>query len=328
MVVGREAGGLACFLRMSPFRRPSAGDPVRSGAEIHDEPAPTARPGETDAIAPAGSTVARPPFRTPVESALRHPLLVLAPVLILVALGAAVGLLRDPQYIANARINVGRADVPAFTLQGVTIGNATLAGSYARAAEAPAVLERAARDAGISVADARAQIFATPVPESTLINVAAAGGSERQAQDLANGAARGLIAYVRRSNARQQDTRAVDRYRAAQRLTDSARLRLARLEARLPSSSNIVENARLDLLTRQLRSQSLSTRVVQGMVGGTVDTPPDRSLQLLVPAVAASSDFSSKLQRAMLIGLAAGVVLGLVLALLRANAGLIRRRPD
>lgn len=307
---------------MSPLRRSTAGDPARSEAEIHDGPESSASlPAAERAVGP------RPPFRTPVESALRHPLLVVIPMLLLVALGAAVGLLRDPQYVANARINVGRADVPAYTLQGVTIGNSTLAGSYARAAEAPAVLERAARAVGVSVADAREQIYATPVPESTLINVAAAGDSEEQAQDLANSAARGLIAYVTRLNARQQDARILDRYRAAQRRTDAARLKLARLEARLPRSSNIVENARLDLLTLQLRSQSLSTRVVQSMVGTAVVSPPRRSLQLVVPAATASSDFSSKLQRTMLIGLAAGVVLGLLLALLRANAALLRRRP-
>ena len=72
-------------------------------------------------------------FVGPLESVFRYPLFAIVPVVALVLAGLAVGLLRSPVYTAEARISVGRVDVPAYTLQGVTVGNSTLAASYARA---------------------------------------------------------------------------------------------------------------------------------------------------------------------------------------------------
>ena len=84
---------------------------------------------------------------------------------------------RDAVYSAEARVNVGRVDVPAYTLQGVTVGNATLAASYARALAAPEVIERAARDAGVPVDEARGNLTGSQIPKSTLIRIEADGSS-------------------------------------------------------------------------------------------------------------------------------------------------------
>lgn len=267
-------------------------------------------------------------FRGPLESALRHPILAVLPVLALAGSAVAVGLTRDPVYTAEARISVGRIDVPAYTLQGVIIGNATLATSYARAIDAPVVTRTAAQAAGVPPEQARASLNASQIPNSTLIRVEATGREPRVAETLANGAARGLVAYVTDLNVRQQDPGVLARYRRAQALTDQARLRYYGLRARLGAADDQVRDARLLLLTRQLRSQSLSTRVVQRLVGGTIATPPSNLLQILVPAQDAESDASSVLTRLVLFGVAAGVVIGLALALLRANAALVRRRRD
>src|SRR5436305_9412143 len=86
-------------------------------------------------LAPSG-----PAFRGPLESVLLAPLAVMLPIIVLVGVAVAAGLLRSPVYSSEARINVGLADVPAFTLQGTTMGNATLAASYARAIGAPDVV--------------------------------------------------------------------------------------------------------------------------------------------------------------------------------------------
>ena len=66
-------------------------------------------------------------FAGPLEAALRHPILTLLPLVALTAAAAVLGVTRDPTYTAEARISVGRVDVPAYALQGMTIGNATLA---------------------------------------------------------------------------------------------------------------------------------------------------------------------------------------------------------
>jgi capsular polysaccharide biosynthesis protein len=260
-----------------------------------------------------------PAFVGPLESVLRYPLLALAPVVAFVLAGLLIGVLRSPVYDAEARINVGRVDVPAYTLQGVTIGNATLASSYSRALAAPEVIEKAAQQANVSVEDARESLVSSPVPGSTLIRVEAEGGSSGEAQQLANAAALALIDYVTTLNVRQQESRSLERFRDAQATAEKARTRLLRIQDDRPNSP-AAERARIDLRTAELHARSVGGRVL----GATVAPPPENLLQLVVPAATADSDRSSVLQQALLIALVAGIVLGFALALLRANWQLVR----
>lgn len=260
-----------------------------------------------------------PSFHGPLESVLRNPVLALAPVVLLVLAGLAVGLLRSPVYDAEARINVGRVDVPAYTLQGVTIGNATLAASYARALAAPEVIGQAARSAEIPTSEAREKLTSSPVPGSTLIRVEAEGDSSGEAQQLANGGALALIEYVTKLNVRQQQSRSLGRFRRAQAAAERARTRLLRISRGRPNS-RAAQRARVDLRTAELNARSVGARVV----GATVVPSPENLLQLVVPAANADSDRSSVLQQALLIGVVAGLLLGFALALLRANWHLVR----
>jgi len=257
----------------------------------------------------------------PLESILRHPLMVALPALALVALALVIGLLRSPVYTAEARINVGRVDVPAYTLQGVTVGNVTLAGSYARAVAAPAVIRGAAREAGLSQQEVREQLKASPIPGSTLIRVEAEGDSEGEARQLANAAAERLINYVTELNVRQQEARSLGRFRRAAEGVERARARLGRAQRRSGPNSRAVEEARLDLSTAQLAARSIGNRVFQA----SVVPPPENLLQLVVPAATADSDRGSVLQELLLIGLVAGLVVGMALALARTNWHVLRR---
>jgi capsular polysaccharide biosynthesis protein len=261
-----------------------------------------------------------PAFVGPLESVFRHPVVALLPVVVLVLAGLAVGLLRSPVYTAEARINVGRIDVPAYTLQGVTIGNTTLAASYSRALGAPDVISEAAREADVSVNEARESLTASQVPQSTLIRVEAEGDSSGEAQQLANAAALALINYVTKVNVRQQQSRSLQRYRRAQAQVERARTRLLRVVEGTGADSRAAERARVNLRTAELNARTLGQRVL----GASVAPSPENLLQLIVPAATAESDRSSVLQQSLLIGLVAGVVLGFALALLRANWHLLR----
>jgi hypothetical protein len=259
------------------------------------------------------------PFRGPLESVLRNPILAIVPVVVLVLAGLAFGLLRSPVYDAEARINVGRIDVPAYTLQGVTIGNSTLAASYSRALAAAAVINRAARQAGVPVGEARANLTASQVPRSTLIQVEATGDSSGEAQQLANSAALALINYVTRLNVRQQQSRSLGRFRRARVVAERARTRLLRIERDRPGS-RAAQRARVRFATAELNARSIGGRVI----GATAAPSAENLLQLVVPAATAGSDRSSVLQQSLLIGLVAGLVLGFALALLRSNWALVR----
>ena len=252
---------------------------------------------------------------------MRRPWLTVLPAIVLIAAAVAIGLRRDPVYSAEASINVGRVDVPAFTLQGVTIGNATLAAGYARLVGAPTVVRRAARKAKVSAVDARANLSASPIPNSTVIRVEADGTSGRQAKLLANGASEALISYVKRLTEQQQTSGVLRQFRRAQATTERRQRRLSRLRRTLPAEASAVQQARLDYLTAKLRSDSLGNRYLSKEVSPS----PQNLLQLVVPASTSSSDRISVLERLVLVGLVVGLVLGSALALWVANRPRLRR---
>lgn len=260
------------------------------------------------------------PLVGPTEAALRHPVAAVVPLVVVLALALALALLRQPVYTAHARVNVGQVDVPAYTLQGVVIGNQALAAGYARTVTAQPVVALAARAAGVGVEQARLRLDATPVPGSTLIDVRAEGTSRRQAIALANGGSESLIAYVTGLNAENPSRDVLRRFRSAEIHTQRALVRVQRLEraSRPPAT---LSRARLELATARLKAQRLSSQYQQ--LGGRSDL--GKPLQLVAPAAMAKSDFSSELQRLLLLGAAAGLVLGLGSALVAANRRLLRR---
>jgi capsular polysaccharide biosynthesis protein len=262
-----------------------------------------------------------PPLVGPMLAVLRHPWITLLPVVLLVGGAAAIGLLRMPTYSAEARLNVGRVDVPPYTLQGVIIGNQSLAVSYSRAINAPDVLNAATSAVGISRDTADLRLSATPVPQSTVIRVDATGASKASSIALANAASIGLRNYVIRLNKDAQSSAMLRDFQAAQRDAVAAQQRLAR--AQRGGNTALIQRRQLDLQTAQLKASTLEGKYKYQ--SGT--TPPANLVQVLAPATTATSDFESRLEELLLIGLVAGVVFGLALALLRANAeSLLRLR--
>jgi uncharacterized protein involved in exopolysaccharide biosynthesis len=251
----------------------------------------------------------------PLESVLRHPRVVALPLVALVALALAIGIARPPQLTAEARVNVGRVDVPAYTLQGVITGNATLAASYARAMTAEAVVRDAARRADTTRRAARDGLAASPIPGSTLILVEGRAGDEDDAVALANGGARALIRYVTRLNRRERASGLLEDYRAALADVSRAERRVRRLTALRGADSPSVARAR-----RQVAAARLEVDTVGNQYRAAEGTGNDENLlQLIAPAATAASDRFDVLQRLLLLGLVAGALLGIALALLRAN---------
>jgi capsular polysaccharide biosynthesis protein len=230
-------------------------------------------------------------------------------------------LTRAPTHTAEARITVGRIDVPAFSLQGVVIGNQTLAGSYARLIGARPVTRRAGRAVELGPDEARGDLRASPIPGSTLIRVEADADSDVRAIRLANSGSRALIAYVEDLNRRQQSSGLLRRYKRAQNLTDRRRAALERLKRGGRAGQATLQRARVNLLSAQLRSQRLS----QLYAAGGEDPSPASLLQLANPADSADSDFMSVLERLLLVAVAAGLAIGVGLALLKANGDRLRR---
>jgi uncharacterized protein involved in exopolysaccharide biosynthesis len=290
------------------FPAPAAVPPVERDAP-REEPADAGAPPER-------------PFRGPLESALRHPFLATIPVIVLVGIAAFIGLTRDPTYTAESRISVGRVDVPAYTLQGVIVGNATLASGYARTIDAEPVVGPAGNAVGLSPSEARDRLSASPIPETTLIRVEADGPDQAQAVRLSNAGSRSLINYVEDLNRQQQSSGLLRQFRAARARVERSKTTVDRLAANPRPNRARLEKARLDFASAQLQADTLGNQY-RALQGG-----PDAQnlLQFVAPAAEAKSDRRSMFQRLLLIGLAAGVLVGLALALLRENSHLIGRR--
>ena len=164
------------------------------------------------------------------------------------------------------------------------------------------------------------RLTATPVPGSTVIRVDATGASEASAVALANGASSGLRQYVVKLNQNAQANGMLRDFQQSQRAVNAAQRRLDR--ALKGGNTGSVQKAQLALQTAQLRASTAEGRYKYE----SGSEPPPNLVQLLAPASSATSDFAARLQELLLIGLVAGAVIGLALALLRANIGLIRRR--
>lgn len=310
---------------------PPAPEPVNPPDLValpHEEPVASANePSASPTIEPAPALADvdpsdRPTFRGPLESALRHPLLAIVPTIVLVGVAAAIGLTRDPTYTAESDISVGRVDVPAFTLQGVTIGNATLASGYARTIDAEAVVGPAGNAVGLSPSEARDRLSASQIPKSTLIRVEADGPNQTDAVSLANAGSRSLINYIEDLNREQQTSGLLRQFRSARGRLERAKTTLERALRDPRPSDTRVEKARLDLAAAQLQAETIGNQY-RSLQGGP---EPQNVMQLIAPAAEAKSDRRSMFQRLLLIGMAAGILVGLTLALLRENSRLIGRR--
>jgi capsular polysaccharide biosynthesis protein len=260
----------------------------------------------------------------PLDAFVRHPFMTLIPMLLVVGAAVAIGLARLPTYTAEARVNVGRINVPAFTLQGVIQGNQTLAASYSRAITAPTVVNAASRATKISPQEATARLSASPVAESTLIRVEATGHAQARAVALANAASRALIRYVAVLNQTSGTEQLLARYGQADRVANLAQRRLNRANRIYAhQKNNRTRNAVVQATVAFDKAKLFATQLAGVYSSSLSEAPGSNLLQLETPAVSASSDASSVLTILILIGAAAGLVLGLALSLLRANRPLL-----
>lgn len=258
----------------------------------------------------------------PLIAALRHPILALVPFIVLVVVAAAIGLAHRPTYTAEARLSVGRVNVPAFTVQGVIQGNATLAINYARAINAQPVFQGASQQVGVSPGVARDALSASPVPDSTLIRVEASAHDRSLAVRLANAGATSLATYVNQLNT-DPTPNLLAQYRQVQITLQQIRSRIDGVKFHQGSPGSAQQTLRqysADYQTARLQALDLSNRYQYARSNASADT----AVQLLVSATTANSDSVSVLERVMLIGVVGGLVLGATLALLRANRAWLR----
>lgn len=247
--------------------------------------------------------------------------IVVLPVLLLVGVAVAIGLLRDPTYTSEARLNVGGLSLTQQSIPGYTTAVESLAVAYSRAIDAPAIVRPAARASGLSPTEVADSVSATPVQDSPVIRIRATSSDPDEAVKLAQAAAGALVEYAFQLNSgTTQSVPLRRRFLAASRNLRSAHAASARLKPNTPrwrAAQTEEDLARLQMQTAAaLYQQSQAGQSTTNLV------------QRLAPAAPATSDRDSVLQQLAAAGLIAGLLIGVGLAVARENRLTARRTGE
>ena len=129
------------------------------------------------------------------RSALHHPVLVGVVAVIGFLVGTAIGYKHAATYTADAQLIVGRAsDLAQDQIPGLAVAEQALASDYARLATSTDVI--GAAEANLHVTSLPGTMTASPIAESSIIDVQATASSEAEALKLANAGAAALETIV------------------------------------------------------------------------------------------------------------------------------------
>ena len=321
----------------------SATDEVRSGvpvfdeavfeeavfdAAVSDEPAPAA-PEDLRGARPA---LVPPQFAGPVVSVLVRPLYVIVPTLVLLVGALAYTAHKAPSYTADARLIVGRQDAPANAIPGYVGATQVLASDYARLVSSQGVESRLATALSLPARDVSGQVSASPIPQSSLISVQATGATAARAVSLANAATQALIDYVNQTVAgSNQSATLLDRYNQAELSLLTAQAKVTSSQTALTLATARRDDAGVLRATSDLNAAQAAVAADQLQVTATgaayntaVSNGDAAPLTVVSPAAGAGSNRKSNVEAYGALGLVAGLVLGVLLAMWRANLTLIR----
>jgi capsular polysaccharide biosynthesis protein len=269
-----------------------------------------------------------PPRPTVAQALLRNWVLVVLPAIVLAGAGTTIALKHPATYTSEASLNVGKANTNSPAFGGFVTASAGLASVYSRAIDAPGVVGPVSKQLGWSQGLVASRLSATPIQDSPIIRVIGAAPSAAAAESVANAGARQLTAYVTKSNRSNPDAaRLYAQYQSIARQKASSDIALIQDHERLnndPGNQALqaqVERDTADGNALGLRLNALNGAYVSAEAGQS-------STDVLTPlssATAASDNRSSKLQTLAGAGLLAGLVIGVALAMWRANRVAQRR---
>lgn len=249
-----------------------------------------------------------------------HWRLVLVPIVLLVGIGLALGLLRSPTYTATANLSVDFGAQNPSSLSGSVTAAQALSDSYARAVFATPVVDQVARKTGTPVGKVADQVSASPIPDSTVVKVSGEAGSEETAITLANASATALTRYVATLNGtRKGSTPVLIQFRQAESRYQDRLAQQQELAAQVDANPSD-EAAAQELKRARVKTQvALLKKNSVGELYGASQQAYVAPLSFLSEATSAASDRLSRLQLLGFIGLLAGLAIGAAAATVRAN---------
>jgi capsular polysaccharide biosynthesis protein len=241
-----------------------------------------------------------------------------------------VGTTRSPTFTATSTINVGRTDVRVQALPGYVEGAKALAASYSRVVSSDEIIGPVAKRLKLTPDQVRSHISATPIAGAPIFTISATGPDEASAVALADAATREMRRFVTRTDDGDTSSRSLMAdYRAQARRAATLEREVQRLRANLRNGVGDADETRSRLLraqtdqdTAELRKQSLQSLYVNQMATDTSTA----GIQVLSPATSGQSDRDSMLQKLIVVGALAGLVVGLAVAAMFGRRSRRRRR--
>jgi polysaccharide biosynthesis transport protein len=262
------------------------------------------------------------PRPTVAQAVLRCWFLVLIPALLLAGAGAALALRHPPTYTSEATLNVGRPDPSSPAFGGYVTAAAGLATVYSREIGAPGVIGPVSKKLQLSQGVIGGRLSATPIEDSPIIRVIATGPSASAAEALANAGASALTTYITAANRQDPDAgRLFGQYQgiAGQKAQNDQQLAKDNQALNLDPGNSALR-ARIALESANSNVLGLRLTALNGAyVAAEASQAATNIITPLSPATSASSDRSSKVQKLAGAGLLAGLVIGVALAMWRAN---------
>jgi uncharacterized protein involved in exopolysaccharide biosynthesis len=261
------------------------------------------------------------------ESVRRHKFLAALPLIVLVLAALVYGFARTPNYTAESFQSIGRLDVnEPGTLSGFQEATETLAVTYARGIYAPTVVAEVSKKSGLTPDEVRSRMTAYTVPESAVFVVAAEGSSENDAIELSIQGSDALQRYIRTLNAENPNSERLFReFRQQTARIANMREQYIQLSNQFGPNKTAAERRQLARLESRIGAAQLERQVAEE---NYQDSQASQSAINVVQTLAlpdtADSDRFERLQLALFIAVAAGILLGLALATYRSNRDIRR----
>jgi capsular polysaccharide biosynthesis protein len=271
------------------------------------------------------------PYESPGRSARNHWQLVTVFALLGVLIGAAFAFVRSPTYTAQQRLVVGKtAQLSQLsTIPGLDLAGQNLAAAYSRLVDTDEVQAAVAKKLGGTM---NGTLAASPIPDSPIVRLDATGASEADALAIAKAGSQALVATVNDLNSQQgkASEALLKQYEDANAIVISAQNQVNQLTGQYNANAgNTPAQAalqiQLDAAQAKVDSASVKAQALVDAYKGTFD-PTAINSQVIQPVgqpKATGNNRRSTLEAGLLIGLVAGGLIGLGLAVwidLRARA--------
>jgi capsular polysaccharide biosynthesis protein len=263
------------------------------------------------------------PRLTVTQALLRNWLWALIPALVLAAAGVAVGFSRHPTYTSEARLAVGKADPASAGFGGDFTAFAGEATVYSRSVTAPPIVAAIGQRLHLRSNVVSARLTATPIEDTPIIRVIGTGPTAASAEQIANVAASQLTQYVTATNRMNPDaTRLLALYHAGALARAQVSSDLNTAQRALNSNpANVALKHRVASDTARVSALGLQlTALNQAYINAFSSEAETQLLSPLSSASSASSNRSSMIQTLGGAGLLAGLLIGIALAVWRADA--------